>query len=119
MNLTWLFRLIKAAWEASRQLFERPRKVHIYQGDTLPLVMPKRDLILLQDDGEDWSVGFICPCGCGTVIELLLLPGVKPRWDIKMDRRGRPTISPSVWRTTGCRSHFWLRDGKVIWVKPY
>lgn len=109
---TWL-----ANWfEAVQEWFSPRRKVLIREGDTLPSAMPKQDLILLQDDGENWSVGFRCPCGCGDVIELLMLPNVKPRWDIKIDHRGRPTLSPSVWRATGCRSHFWVRDGKVIWV---
>jgi hypothetical protein len=92
-------------------------KVLIREGDTLPAAMPKQDLILLQDDGENWSVGFRCPCGCEEVIELLLLPNVKPRWDMKVNNRGRPTLSPSVWKKTGCRSHFWIVDGKVSWVR--
>jgi hypothetical protein len=99
-----------------RDRFARGRKVFVQVGDALPANMPKEDLILLKDDGEEWSVGFYCPCGCGDVIELLLLPDVAPRWDIRIDPRGRPSLTPSVWRTTGCRSHFWLRDGHVIWV---
>lgn len=102
--------------EMVREWFAPARKVLVQIGDTLPANMPKHDLILLKDDGEDWSVGFCCPCGCGEVIELLLLPDVAPRWDIRIDQRGRPTISPSVWRATGCRSHFWLHDGRIRWV---
>jgi hypothetical protein len=109
---TWL-----SGWlEAVREWFAPGRRVLVQIGDTLPANMPKQDLILLKDDGEDWSVGLCCPCGCGDVIELLLLPDVAPRWDIRIDRHGRPTLTPSVWRTTGCRSHFWLREGRVIWV---
>ncbi len=102
--------------EAIQDWLTPRRKVLTREGDTLPSAMPKQDLILLQDEGENWSVGFRCPCGCGDVIELLLLPDVKPRWDIKIDFRNRPTLSPSVWKTTGCRSHFWVRSGKILWV---
>jgi hypothetical protein len=103
-------------WNGIRDWFTPRRKVHIQKGDTLPSALPKHDLILLQDNGENWSVGFHCPCGCGEVIELLLLPNVKPRWDIYIDSLHRPTLSPSVWKTTGCKSHFWVQDGKIKWV---
>jgi len=109
---TWLLNCLALA----RQWLAPRRKILIREGDTLPVSMPKQDLILLKDEGENWSVGLHCPCGCGDVIELLLLPNVIPRWDIQIDQFGRPTLSPSVWRVTGCRSHFWLRKGRVIWV---
>lgn len=90
-------------------------KVRVVRGDTLPAVLPRRDLVLLQDDGEDWSVGFLCPCGCGDTLELALLPEVKPNWKLTVDIRGRPTLHPSIWRTVGCQSHFWVRSGRIVW----
>lgn len=53
---------------------------------------------------QRWSVGMMCPCGA--TIEMLVFDGAKPRWDIAVDANGRPTLRPSVWRNTGCRSHF-------------
>lgn len=81
----------------------------------LPARLPRRDLVVARDDGEDWSVGMRCPCGCGDTIELMLVAEAKPRWWLTFDRRGRPSLSPSVWRRTGCRSHFWVRGGRVDW----
>lgn len=91
------------------------RGLHIFQGDSLPSRIPRRDLVLAQEDGEDWCVGMRCPCGCGHVIELLLIAEAKPRWDLTVDARGRPTLSPSVWLKAGCRSHFWIREGRIRW----
>lgn len=91
------------------------RRLRVIEGDSLPSRMPQRDLILARDDGEDWCVGMRCPCGCGHVIELLVVAEAKPRWDIVVDAKSRPTLSPSVWLQTGCRSHFWLRNGRVHW----
>lgn len=91
------------------------RRLQIIKGDSLPAVLPRRDLVLARDDGEDWCVGMRCPCGCGRTIELLVIPEAKPRWDIKVDGRGYPTLSPSVWLQKGCRSHFWVRNGRVTW----
>jgi hypothetical protein len=88
----------------------------VIEADMMPDVIPEKNLILLKDDGDDWSVGFKCPCGCGDILELMLLAGVKPRWDIEIDRKKRPTLTPSVWRTSGCKSHFWVTKGKIIWV---
>lgn len=91
------------------------RRLVVIEGDSLPRDMPRRDVILARDDGEDWCAGLRCPCGCGDIIELLVVPEAKPRWDIRVDRQRLPTLSPSVWRQTGCCSHFWLRSGRVEW----
>ncbi|MDH0961155.1 DUF6527 family protein [Pseudomonas chengduensis] len=92
------------------------RKLQIVQGDVLPSQLPFRSLLLVRDGSEDWCVGFKCPCGCGRTIELSLPEDVTPRWTCCIDSLGRPTLYPSVWLKNGCKSHFWLRDGKVTWV---
>jgi hypothetical protein len=61
-----------------------------------------------------WMITFKCPCGCDSVISLNLLKGVRPRWKFKT-RWGTISISPSVWRRVGCRSHFYIRKGRVDW----
>jgi len=92
------------------------RGLRIIEGDSLPSKLPRRDLVLARDDGgEDWCVGVRCPCGCGQVIELLVVTEAKPRWDVSVDAKGRPTLTPSVWLKKGCRSHFWIRGGRVHW----
>ncbi|WP_425525696.1 DUF6527 family protein [Xanthomonas campestris] len=58
----------------------------------------------------------MCPCGCGEVIELSLSPESRNFWKLAVEA-GRPTLHPSVWRKTGCGSHFWVRRGRVQWVK--
>lgn len=83
--------------------------------DHLPEPMPARQLVATTDDGDDWSVGMRCPCGCGRTIELLLIEEAEPRWKLTVESDGRPTLSPSVWLKDGCKSHFWLRGGRVEW----
>ena len=87
------------------------------EGDELPQAIPKRTLVVAREDRELWSAGMACPCGCGRRIELLLLPDVTPRWDLRVGKDGRPTLSPSIWVAAGCRSHFWLRDGEIHWCE--
>jgi hypothetical protein len=91
------------------------RSIRVVEGDTLPEALPRRDLVLTRDDGEDWSVGMRCPCGCGETIELLVLEEARPRWNVSIDKGGRPTLHPSVWRQKGCQSHFWVRQGRIHW----
>lgn len=87
------------------------------EGMDLPRLLPKRTLVHLTIKGRDWMAGMRCPCGCGDTIELMLLAGTTPRWDLCIDRRGRPTLYPSVHRTAGCRSHFWVRAGRITWCR--
>lgn len=71
---------------------------------------------MLEDEGP-YAIGFLCPCGCEERIELTLMNGVSPRWDLIVDEMNRPTLKPSVYKQSGCRSHFWVREGKIIWCK--
>jgi hypothetical protein len=64
-----------------------------------------------------WKAVFRCPCGCGELIELSLHRVGRPRWIATPHLDGRITLRPSVWRTTGCRSHFILERGRVIFVE--
>ncbi|PKP01376.1 MAG: hypothetical protein CVU11_15400 [Bacteroidetes bacterium HGW-Bacteroidetes-6] len=57
-----------------------------------------------------------CPCGCGDTIMLSLNEKAYPSWSIKQDKIGRATISPSVNKLDGCKSHFFIRKGKLIWA---
>ncbi|WP_342098070.1 DUF6527 family protein [Salaquimonas pukyongi] len=45
----------------------------------------------------------------------MLLQEVKPNWSLKTQEHEPPTLLPSVWRQSGCRAHFWLRDGHIHW----
>ena len=62
-----------------------------------------------------WCGVMACPCGCGEVIHLNLLPEGRPKWNYEITPDGTVTIHPSIWRTKGCRSHFFLRQGQIHW----
>ncbi len=91
------------------------RRLVVHPDDSLPAAMPRRDVVVARDGEEDWAAGILCPCGCGEVLELMLIPEARPRWSLSVDGKRRPTLHPSIWRDTGCRSHFWLRNGRVRW----
>lgn len=107
MLMQWLHR-VWSQYGPSRQLI-------VVHGDEAPDHIPNRHVYLARENEEDWLVAFRCPCGCGDRLELMLLKDIRPRWDITTDSKNRPTLSPSVHRTTRCQSHFFLRNGRTVW----
>ena len=107
---------IRRWWLRTKEKFLPARKLHVTQADGLPESLPRRNLILVQEGSENWCVGMLCPCGCGQRVELPLIKEAHPRWEIHVDGQRRPTLQPSVWLRDGCRSHFFVRGGKVEWV---
>lgn len=62
-----------------------------------------------------WAAAMVCPCGCREVIELNLLKQASPCWNVKKYRNGSISLMPSIWRQKGCRSHFFVRHGRIDW----
>jgi hypothetical protein len=75
-------------------------------------------IYLVGDQPKPWAAVFICPCGCGELISLSLIEHDDPRWRHHVDIWGAISLSPSVWRTRGCESHFFIRKGRVLWALP-
>jgi len=106
---------LKRWWLKQKEAVLPARRLVRVQGDEMPEHLPARRLVLLHDGSENWSIGMRCPCGCKETIELMLLKAAKPRWDLTFNAKGQPSLSPSILRRSGCRSHFWVRGGKVEW----
>lgn len=107
---------LKIVWLRLTEWWADPRKVIEVQGELAPDQLPSRDLVLTREGGEVWSVMMRCPCGCGQPVELPLIREVRPRWSLQVDKDGHPTLVPSIWRREGCRAHYFVRRGKVVWV---
>lgn len=70
------------------------------------------DAVLVERGKPRWFV-MRCPCGCGDVLPVNLDPRAGKAWRYYKDRRGI-SIYPSVWRDTGCESHFIVWRGKIL-----
>lgn len=57
-----------------------------------------------------------CPDNCGENIMLNLSPKRRPSWTIIQDNFGRVSIYPSVHKLEGCKSHFWVKKGRLFIV---
>ena len=108
---------IQIAWEAVLHAFygwKYRKRVKIATVEEIPDSMDRRFLYLF-GSGSPWSAAMVCPCGCGEIIHLSLLQNDSPTWKLCLERGNLPTLAPSVWRTKGCRSHFFLLQGNIIW----
>ena len=85
--------------------------------DEMPDVLEAGTVYLAGTEDNFWVASMLCPCGCREVIELNLLPQARPCWEAFRHANGTVSLDPSIWRKTGCRSHFWLRKGRIIWCR--
>ncbi len=94
-----------------------PLPYRVVQATEDPDRLAPRTIYAVGENETLWHVVLLCPCDCGATIGLNLLPDDEPRWSLHNDEGG-PTLKPSVWRTSGCRSHFFLRRGQIVWCRP-
>jgi len=59
-----------------------------------------------------------CPDGCGDILTINLDPRTDKAWRFYR-RRNQVSLFPSVWRDTGCGSHFIVWNHTVIWCNRY
>lgn len=81
----------------------------------LPEELEAQTLYLWGEDGQIWQAVMACPCCCGATLHMSTLTDDWPHWKIDQHDDGTTTLSPSIWRKIGCRSHFWLRHGCIHW----
>lgn len=53
-----------------------------------------------------------CPCGCGDLLSINLDRKAGPAWRMFL-QGGSLSLFPSVWRETGCESHFIVRKNRI------
>ncbi|MBZ9764806.1 hypothetical protein LB553_28640 [Mesorhizobium sp. CA8] len=113
-----MLRKILAACLVRLHLVERPDFFVVTSID-MPApneLKPGKAIVVGPRQTPKWMT-FQCPSGCGTPLLLSLNPKRRPRWAVASDWLARPTLTPSIRRTDGCRCHFWIRKGRVEWCK--
>lgn len=62
------------------------------------------------------AVAHLCACGCGAKVRTPLGP---VDWSLEVGTHG-PTLFPSIgnWQQP-CRSHYWIRNGAVVWAEVW
>lgn len=83
--------------------------------EDIPERMETKTIYIVGIVDDPWLLTFQCPCGCKSPIQLNILKDARPRWKFEVWPDHKINITPSVWRTTGCRSHFFVRRSKIQW----
>ena len=78
------------------------------RADASPMLRVPGDAVLIER-GRPRLLVLACPCGCGEHIPVNLDNRSGPAWHYYMLHKGGMSLFPSVWRESGCRSHF------IIW----
>ena len=72
-------------------------------------------IYLIGENDFLWSAALMCPCGCGSLIQLNLLPEANPCWQVEAHDDDTITLAPSVWSRKSCGSHYFVRRGLIEW----
>lgn len=105
--------------ESTRLVVDSRPPFHFVTTEDQPDLLDPTHIYLIGDGPKPWSASFICPCGCRETISLSLIPNDRPRWRATTHADGTLTLSPSVWRIRGCKSHFVVRRGKIFWARAF
>ena len=103
-------------FEFRKRVFGKPAPFRTTYLPEVPEEPKKNHLYLVGEDDHFWFAVFLCPCGCGTNVQVSFLANSNPQWTFTEHRNGTISLSPSVWRKDGCRSHYFVRCGFVEWV---
>jgi hypothetical protein len=85
--------------------------------DCLPDDLKPKVLYIVHENGIKEQAAMLCPCSCGQILHMNLLQDERPCWSATIHSNGTSSLAPSVWRKTGCKSHFWFREGHILWCK--
>jgi len=69
---------------------------------------------VLVERGRPRLLLLACPCGCGEEFPVNLDPRAGPAWRIYGTRSSALSLFPSVWRESGCESHYIIWRGKIL-----
>ena len=113
-----------SAWARLRRVLPRglggspPPRYRVERAGEVPDAPEVGTLYVVGEGAHEWYAVLRCPCGCGETLVMSLLADARPRWRVLVDDDGAPSLSPSVHRVVGCRSHFFLRSGRIDWCGP-
>jgi len=66
------------------------------------------DTVIVDRQGPRWLL-LSCPCGCREELPINLDSRAGPAWRLYQNTKTGLSLYPSIWRKTGCKSHF------IIW----
>lgn len=71
------------------------------------------DAVLIERGTPRWLL-LSCPCGCGAELPINLDSRAGPAWRLYRGQNAAVTLYPSVWRESGCESHFIIWRDRIL-----
>ena len=112
--MAWTKELLASLEDWLYTRLNRPYRTTEVEED-LPTRLRQRIIYIVQDDGFLEQAVMLCPCSCGRILHMNLIPDERPCWQLIQHGDGTVTLHPSIWRKKDCGSHFWFRRGRVQW----
>ncbi|MDE2466979.1 MAG: hypothetical protein KGO02_25180 [Alphaproteobacteria bacterium] len=88
------------------------------RSDIGTLLSKPGDAVIIQRGQPRWMM-LKCPCGCGEDIPINLDRRAGKAWRYYQGGDKGVTLYPSVWRDTGCESHFIVWRGRILLMGGY
>jgi hypothetical protein len=82
------------------------------RSEASPYLGSPGDAVLIER-GRPRMLVLSCPCGCGEEFPINLDPRSGPAWQLYGSQKG-VSVFPSVWRETGCRSHYIIWRDRIL-----
>lgn len=109
-------RILTALWEWICGWFQRkPAQYKVIRVEELPDQLDPAAIYIAGEGGYQWFAAMLCPCACGEILYMNLQEHTRPRWSVVSHSDNTVSLSPSVWRKVGCQSHFFVRQGRIVW----
>ncbi len=96
----------------------RLRRTVQSRGDASIYLKLPGDAVLIERGRPRWLL-LSCPCGCGEEFPINLDSRAGPAWRIYLDKRTGVSLYPSVWRESGCESHYIIWRNKILLFRNY
>ena len=97
-------------------LFKRKEFYRAKFIDDVPDELDNKTIYIIENEGYYWQAVMICPCGCKKILHMNLIKEYYPSWNFKINKKKIITLYPSINRMAGCKSHFFIRKGKIVWA---
>lgn len=96
----------------AKRIRDRGRVQRRHEAD--PLLEKAGDMVLVDRGGVLRSFVIRCPDDCGDLLTINLDPRTDKAWR-HYKKRNQISVFPSVWRDTGCGSHFIIWNHVIVW----
>ncbi len=100
-----------------KRLFSKEKAYRYIFIDDVPDRLNNKVIYLITHQDQCWQIVMICPCGCGKLLHMNVIKDYHPCWKYEFDSHKRISLQPSIHRQVGCKSHFFIRNGKVNWCR--